>query len=186
LAQVTYARYHRGAWGEASRFLPQPGFQVYAERGAAWIEMPDRIQWTDEKGSHEERLPLEPTVGEVLNDQFHRMVRGEQSLAPPPGAARAVAGLVGALRGGGGGGRGVVPGWDGIESSRNRIEGWNPTAADGSGARPSPWRRRSASPCWRARPASRRPPTTRWPTSVSPPVGGGQATRRPSPGWARR
>ena len=44
--------------------------------------MPDRIQWTDAAGTHDERLPLEPTVGEILNDQFHRMVRGDQSLAP--------------------------------------------------------------------------------------------------------
>jgi predicted dehydrogenase len=82
LAQIAFGRYHRTAWGEASRFLPQPGFQVYAERGAAWLELPERIQWTDSSGTHEERLPLEPTVGDVLNDQFHRLVRGDQSLAP--------------------------------------------------------------------------------------------------------
>jgi predicted dehydrogenase len=82
MAQVAFGRYHRAAWGDASRFLPPPGFQVYAERGAAWVEPPERIQWTDLNGSHEERLPLEPTVGEVLNDQFHRLVRGGQSLAP--------------------------------------------------------------------------------------------------------
>ena len=82
LAQVGIGRYHRAPWGDAIRFLPQPGFQVYAERGSAWLEMPDRIAWTDAQGSHEERLPMEPTVGEVLNDQFHRLVRGEPSLAP--------------------------------------------------------------------------------------------------------
>ena len=82
LAQIAFGRYHRAAWGEASRFLPQPGFQVYAEHGAAWLELPERIQWTDPAGAHEERLPLEPTVGDVLNDQFHRLVRGDQSLAP--------------------------------------------------------------------------------------------------------
>ena len=37
-AQVGIGRYHRSAWGEASRFLPPPGFQVFAERGAAWVE----------------------------------------------------------------------------------------------------------------------------------------------------
>lgn len=82
MAQIAFGRYHRTAWGEASRFLPQPGFQVYAEHGAAWLELPERIQWTDSAGAHEERLPLEPTVGDVLNDQFHRLVRGDQSLAP--------------------------------------------------------------------------------------------------------
>jgi predicted dehydrogenase len=82
MAQIAFGRYHRNAWGDASRFLPQTGFQVYAERGVAWLELPDRIQWSDASGTHEERLPLEPTVGDVLNDQFHRLVRGDQSLAP--------------------------------------------------------------------------------------------------------
>ena len=36
-AQVSTGRYHRAAWGEASRFLPQPGLQVFAERGVAWL-----------------------------------------------------------------------------------------------------------------------------------------------------
>ena len=82
LAQICFGRYNRAAWGDSTRFLPSPGFQVYAERGAAWLELPDRIQWWDSTGTHEEKMPLEPTVGEVLNDQFHRLVRGEASLAP--------------------------------------------------------------------------------------------------------
>src|SRR5262249_9994169 len=82
MAQIAFGRYHRGAWGDSSRFLPQTGFQIYAERGAAWLELPDRIQWSDASGTHDERLPLEPTVGDVLNEQFHRLVRGDQSLAP--------------------------------------------------------------------------------------------------------
>jgi predicted dehydrogenase len=81
-ARISYGRYHRGPWGDASRFLPPQGFQIFAERGAAWLEMPDRIQWSDSTGNHEERLPLEPTVGDVLNDQFHRLVRGEGVQAP--------------------------------------------------------------------------------------------------------
>ena len=36
---------HAGARPAGS--CPPPGFQVYAERGAAWLEMPDRIQWSD-------------------------------------------------------------------------------------------------------------------------------------------
>jgi predicted dehydrogenase len=98
MAHVSFARYHRATWGEANRFLPAPGFQVFAERGVAWLEMPDRIQWSDAGGVHEERLPLEPTVGEVLNDQFHRMVRGAQSLAPTIDDALAAARLVGDLQ----------------------------------------------------------------------------------------
>ena len=98
LAQITFGRYHRKPWGEATRFLPQPGFQIFAERGAAWLEMPERIQWSDASGTREERLPLEPTVGDVLNDQFHRLVRGDHSLAPTIGAALAVARGVSDLR----------------------------------------------------------------------------------------
>jgi hypothetical protein len=71
---------------------------VFAERGAAWLEMPDRIQWWDSAGTHEERLPLEPTVGDVLNDQFHRLVKSERSFAPSIRDALAVARLVHALR----------------------------------------------------------------------------------------
>jgi predicted dehydrogenase len=82
MVQIAFGRYHRNPWGEATRFLPQPGFQIYAEQGAAWLELPERIQWSDAQGIHEERLPLEPTVGDVLNDQFHRLVRGDHSLAP--------------------------------------------------------------------------------------------------------
>jgi predicted dehydrogenase len=108
LAQITLQRHHRGPWGEAGRYLPPPGFQVFAERGAAWLEMPDRIQWTDSAGTHEERLPLEPTVGEVLNEQFHRLVRGDQSLAPTIDDALAVARLVADVRRSRGERRGVV------------------------------------------------------------------------------
>jgi predicted dehydrogenase len=91
MAQIAFGRYHRNHWGDATRFLPQPGFQVYAERGAAWLELPDRIQWSDADGTHEERLPLEPTIGDLLNDQFHRLVRGDHSLAPTIRDALAVA-----------------------------------------------------------------------------------------------
>jgi predicted dehydrogenase len=97
MAQIAFGRYHRNAWGDGSKFLPQTGFQVYAEHGVAWLELPERIQWSDSQGTHEERLPLEPTVGDVLNDQFHRLVRGDQSLAPTIQDALAVARCVGDL-----------------------------------------------------------------------------------------
>jgi hypothetical protein len=93
-AHIGFGRYDRVRWGEASRFLPASGFQVYAERGAAWVEMPERIQWWDTSGTHEERLPLEPTVGDVLNDQFHRLVHKGQSLAPTIVDALEIARLV--------------------------------------------------------------------------------------------
>ena len=85
-------------WGDASRFLPAPGFQVFAERGAAWLEMPEKIQWSNSAGTKEERLALEPTVGDVLNDQFHRLVRGDHSLAPTIREALEIARLVSELR----------------------------------------------------------------------------------------
>lgn len=82
IAQIAIARFNPKTLGDAIKFLPPSGFQVFTEHGAALLEMPDRIEWRDAQGNHEERLPLEPTVGEMLNDQFHRMVRGEHSLAP--------------------------------------------------------------------------------------------------------
>ena len=97
-AHISYGRYHRAAWGEASRFLPPPGFQVFAERGAAWLELPEKIQWSNAAGTKEERLALEPTVGDVLNDQFHRLVRGDHSLAPTIREALEIARLVDSLR----------------------------------------------------------------------------------------
>ena len=98
VAQINVGRYHRAPWGDASRFLPQPGIQVFAEHGVAWLEMPDRLQWTDAQGMHEDRLPLEPGIGEMLNDQFHRLVRGEASLAPTWDDAIAVARLLAEIR----------------------------------------------------------------------------------------
>jgi predicted dehydrogenase len=99
LAQWTVARYHRGAWGEAAKFLPTPGIQVFAERGAAWLEMPDRIVWTDADGPHDERLPLEPTIGELLSAQFHRVISGRQAAGPDWSDAVTAARLVLRLKG---------------------------------------------------------------------------------------
>jgi hypothetical protein len=60
--------------------------------------MPEKIQWSNATGTKEERLALEPTVGDVLNDQFHRLVRGEHSLAPSIREALEIARLVSSLR----------------------------------------------------------------------------------------
>ena len=98
LAQLCIGRHHRAAWGDSNTFLPQPGVQVYAERGVAWVEMPDKLCWNDAEGNHEEKLPLEPGVGEILNDQFHRLARGDQSLASTWKDAVTAARLVGQLR----------------------------------------------------------------------------------------
>ncbi len=82
IVSLWIARYQQNAWGEADQFLPRPGFQVYTERGAAWVEFPDRIRWWDDQGSHEELLPMEPTMGERLALQFAGLIRGESSLCP--------------------------------------------------------------------------------------------------------
>lgn len=97
-AQISYGLYHRASWGDASRFLPPPGFQVYAERGIASLELPERIQWSGGAGVRDERLPLEPTVGDVLNDHFHRLVRGNHAVAPTIRDALTIARLVRDLR----------------------------------------------------------------------------------------
>ncbi len=81
-AQVAIERGSDKPYLDLLRQIPQPGFRVFAETGAAWVELPDRIAWSDGRGVHEERLPAEPTVGETLNSQFFRLVRGEPIVAP--------------------------------------------------------------------------------------------------------
>ncbi len=60
--------------------------------------MPEKIQWSSASGTKEERLALEPTVGDVLNDQFHRLARGDHSLAPKIREALEIARWVNHLR----------------------------------------------------------------------------------------
>ncbi len=97
-ADMHVCRYQRTLWGDASSFLPRPGLQIFAERGAVWIEPSDRIQWSDSDGVHEEIMPMDPTVGETLNDHFRRLVRGEHTLAPSIRDALAVARRIAPLR----------------------------------------------------------------------------------------
>jgi predicted dehydrogenase len=97
-AHISFGLFQRAYWGDATRFLPPPGFQVYAERGVACLEMPERIQWSGSSGIKDERLPMEPTVGDVLNDQFHRLVRGHHALAPTIRDALIIARLVREVR----------------------------------------------------------------------------------------
>lgn len=76
VAQMTCYRHHQSVWGDASRVPPGPGYQIFAERGMVFLEMPDFIRWYDSTGYHEERLPMAPSLGEILNDEFYRLVRG--------------------------------------------------------------------------------------------------------------
>ncbi len=96
-AQIDVGRFQRPSWNDASRFLPPPGIQVFAERGAAWLEMPDRIHWTTPEGPREEHLPQEPPLGALLSDHFFRLLRGEQSLSPRLDDALAACRIVQAL-----------------------------------------------------------------------------------------
>jgi hypothetical protein len=98
LAQVSLARYHRSLWGEATRFLPPAGIQAFAERGAAWVEMPDRVAWSDASGAHDERLPMEPSIGEQLSDAFYRRLEGEEDAGPSLDDALTIARLVRCLQ----------------------------------------------------------------------------------------
>ena len=195
-AQIAFGRYHRARWGEASRFLPASGFQVYAERGAAWLEMPERIQWWDSSGTHEERLPLEPTVGDVLNDQFHRLVHKGQSLAPTIHDALEIARLVQDLkqsqdRGSRRRSAGPV---DRLRKTRRMGRTPSSPRTDDLRTRlPAVWlgsRPAAAAVVGLALllgldPRGARRPTTRSPTSAWRPAGGAPASRPRSRGWAR-
>jgi predicted dehydrogenase len=94
LVQIQLSRYQRTKWGDAFKHLPAPGFQVFAEHGAAWLEMPDRIIWTTPEGTTEERLPIEPAIGEQLLDQFHRIICLGEPVSPGWTDALAVARLI--------------------------------------------------------------------------------------------
>ncbi|MBI1322778.1 gfo/Idh/MocA family oxidoreductase [bacterium] len=75
VAQMTCYRHHPAYWGDAARMPLGPGYQVFCERGMAYLEMPDLIRWHDNTGFHEERLPMQPSLGELLEGQFYRLVR---------------------------------------------------------------------------------------------------------------
>jgi len=109
LAQIGSSRDLAPAWGETGNYVPVPGFHILAERGAAWVEMPDRLRWTDSEGTHEPLIPAEPTVGETLNAQFDRVARGEPGEGPGWAEALGVARLVADLRTSRREGRKVVP-----------------------------------------------------------------------------
>ncbi len=80
-AQISYGRYHRGPWGEASRFLPPPGFQVFAERGAR-MAGDAREDSVVQCGRHK---------GRTTAARAHGRRRFERSV-PSPGPGRSFAG----------------------------------------------------------------------------------------------
>jgi predicted dehydrogenase len=82
LAQMTCYRHQQSLWGDVGRVPPSPGYQVFAESGMAVLEMPDFIRWHDNSGYHEERLPMNPSLGEILNDLFYQLVRSGKTVGP--------------------------------------------------------------------------------------------------------
>jgi predicted dehydrogenase len=94
LSQVSVQRYHRGPWGDLIRTLPRSGFQVFAEHGAAFVEMPDRVVWSCGSGPlKEEKITSAPSLGEVLLGRFRDAVLIDPALAPGLDDARAVSRL---------------------------------------------------------------------------------------------
>lgn len=82
VAQMTCHRHDQARWGDITRVPSGPGFQVFAEKGMAFLEMPDLIRWYDNSGYHEERLVMSPSIGETLNLEFYRWISGEPYQGP--------------------------------------------------------------------------------------------------------
>ena len=82
VAQMTCHRHDQARWGDITRVPSGPGFQVFAEKGMAFLEMPDLIRWYDTSGYHEERLVMSPSIGETLNLEFHHWITGDQYNGP--------------------------------------------------------------------------------------------------------
>ena len=75
-----------------------PTFRITTQLGTAWLEWPNLIRWNDGSTDHEERLPEGPPIGEVLLDEFSRMVQGRDHSAPTWTDAVAAARSVAAVR----------------------------------------------------------------------------------------
>jgi predicted dehydrogenase len=87
LGNVTICRYVQPVWTEAAKFRTGPSFHVVAERGMAFLEMPDQVTWFDASGRHDELLEMDRPLGEMLADRFYRIV--VHGLNPSPGLSDA-------------------------------------------------------------------------------------------------
>jgi predicted dehydrogenase len=83
MAQTTIRRFATPTWGEAARFRPAPSFQVVAERGVAFLDMPGEVTWFDAAGRHDETLDMDRPLGEMLDDRFYRIIA--HGVPPSPG-----------------------------------------------------------------------------------------------------
>jgi predicted dehydrogenase len=88
IGQATVRRFQQPQWSEAAGFRRAPSFQVIAQHGMAYLEMPGEITWFDQSGCHEESHDIDRPLGEVLSDRFYRIVR--HGLTPSPGLIDAV------------------------------------------------------------------------------------------------
>jgi predicted dehydrogenase len=88
VGQATVLRFLQPQWTDAARFRRSASFQVVAEHGMAFLDMPGQITWFDQSGRHEESLDMDRPIGELLNDRFYRIFR--HGLSPSPGLSDAV------------------------------------------------------------------------------------------------
>jgi len=95
VGQVAARQFRKPQWTDAAKFRGSPSFQVVAEHGVAFVEMPGEVTWFDHAGRHDESLEMDRPLGEMLIDRFYRIV--VHGLNPSPGlndAARARAMLI--------------------------------------------------------------------------------------------
>jgi predicted dehydrogenase len=88
IGQATVHRFLQPQWTEAANFRRVSRFQVIAQHGVAFLEMPGEITWFDQSGRHDESFDMDRPLGEMLSDRFYRIVR--HGLNPSPGLSDAV------------------------------------------------------------------------------------------------
>jgi predicted dehydrogenase len=83
VGQATVRRIVQPQWNEAASFHRPASFEVVAEHGMAFLEMPGEITWFDQSGRHDESLEMDRPLGEMLADRFYRIIA--HGLNPSPG-----------------------------------------------------------------------------------------------------
>ena len=81
-AQISFGRTTGRAGAKRPGSCRRPASRSTPSAGPPGSRCPSGSSGPTPAGTHEERLPLEPTVGDVLNDQFHRLVRGRPVARP--------------------------------------------------------------------------------------------------------
>src|SRR5206468_5344985 len=70
---------------------------IEAERGSAAVQLPGWVSWTSPEGQHSLTLSRSPSLGRVLLERFHRVVRERQPPEPSLGDAYRVLGWLRAM-----------------------------------------------------------------------------------------